>query len=188
MLIGGIWVSIKDEKAAKQPPLQIIKIAEAPQGIFDGHNNLQFPVGYYTQLVGYYTQWVGIIPSTMGIILFDEYSQNLSLGRKKRSKQAFVCVYRGVSCLLRLFFLFFFRCVCSSASEFKVTVDKCFARYDFATCHIRHQCDCKIKRCTCASSFEALGSAAVASIAVYNSVELPDTGAVLGLNNMQSKR
>ena len=179
MLIGGIWVSIKDEKAAKQPPLQIIKIAEAPQGIFDGHNNLQFPVGYYTQLVGYYTQWVGIIPSTMGIILFDEYSQNLSLGRKKRSKQAFVCVYRGVSCLLRLFFLFFLTVV---------TVDKCFARYDFATCHIRHQCDCKIKRCTCASSFEALGSAAVASIAVTNSVELPDTGAVLGLNNMQSTR
>ena len=130
MRIGFIWVSIKDEKAAKQPPLQIIKIAEAPQGIFDGHNNLQFPVGYYTQLVGYYTQWVGIIPSTMGIILFDEYSQNLSLGRKKRSKQAFVCVYRGVSCLLRFFFLFFLTVV---------TVDKCFARYDFATCHIRHQ-------------------------------------------------
>ena len=94
-------MSIKDEKAAKQPPLQIIKIAEAPQGIFDGHNNLQFPVGYYTQLVGYYTQWVGIIPSTMGIILFDEYSQNLSLGRKKRSKQAFVCV------LLLAAFVFF---------------------------------------------------------------------------------
>ena len=48
--------------------------------------------------------------------------------------------------------------------------------------------DYKIKRCTCASSFEALGSAAVASIAATNSVELPDTGAVLGLNNMQSKR
>ena len=79
MRIGGIWVSIKDEKAAKQPPLQLIHIAEAPQGIFDGLNNLQFPVGYYTQLVGYYyTQWVGIIPSTF--VFFLLFSVRLLFG------------------------------------------------------------------------------------------------------------